>query len=115
MSILLFVRFGLAITIHGAKERFDATTNTWPARLNINTLNTSGPAWDLFVLALQDMQDDHYSNPMSYFQISAIHGWPVQPWDNVTGPGNASTGGFCRHESTLFPIWHRPYLALFEV
>jgi len=44
-----------------------------------------------------------------------IHGWPYRPWDNVQAtPGNENTG-YCHHVSVLFPTWHRPYLALFEV
>jgi hypothetical protein len=42
-----------------------------------------------------------------------IHGRPYKGWDNVNGP-NTDTG-YCTHDSVLFPSWHRPYLALFEV
>jgi len=41
-----------------------------------------------------------------------IHGRPFVAWDGVTGPYQR---GYCTHGSILFPIWHRPYLALLEV
>lgn len=44
-----------------------------------------------------------------------IHGRPYIPWDAAPqGPGD-SGGGYCPHSSNIFPTWHRPYLALFEV
>lgn len=43
---------------------------------------------------------------------SGIHGYPYVSWDGVEGTEEA---GYCSHGSTLFPLWHRPYLALFEV
>lgn len=42
-----------------------------------------------------------------------IHGYPDIPWDGVTGEDYIV--GYCTHSSVLFPTWHRPYLALFEV
>jgi tyrosinase len=51
-----------------------------------------------------------------YFQIAGIHGRPYLPWDGVIGSGVVDpTRGYCTHGSILFPTWHRPYLALFEV
>ena len=41
-----------------------------------------------------------------------IHGRPFASWDNVPGRYQA---GYCTHSSILFPSWHRPYVALFEV
>lgn len=41
-----------------------------------------------------------------------IHGRPFVAWDGVNGPFKT---GYCTHGSILFPTWHRPYLALFEV
>lgn len=45
---------------------------------------------------------------------SGIHGYPTIEWDNA--PGNPAWGwGYCTHDSVLFPTWHRPYVALYEV
>ena len=52
----------------------------------------------------------------SYFQISGIHGLPNVPWDDVTGTlSKFEWGGYCTHESVIFPTWHRPYVMLYEV
>ena len=49
---------------------------------------------------------------------AGIHGRPFIAWDGVNpatpGAGDSATG-YCTHGNTLFPTWHRPYLALFEV
>ncbi len=49
----------------------------------------------------------HADNP------PGIHGRPYTLWNNVNGQFNYT--GYCTHDSILFPTWHRPYLALFEV
>jgi tyrosinase len=54
----------------------------------------------------------------SWFQVSGIHGRPYIAWDNVnptTPDPTAFPTGYCTHGQVLFPTWHRPYLALFEV
>lgn len=40
-----------------------------------------------------------------------LDGRPFKPWDGVAGTYAA---GYCTHNATLFPPWHRPYVALFE-
>lgn len=44
--------------------------------------------------------------------LIGIHGLPYKAWDGVTG---TQQNGYCEHGSIIFPLWHRPYLALFEV
>lgn len=39
--------------------------------------------------------------------------YPDIAWDGSTG-GDFSVG-YCTHASILFPTWHRPYIALYEV
>lgn len=41
-----------------------------------------------------------------------VHGVPFRAWDGVTGKNWAA---YCPHGSVLFPTWHRPYMALYEV
>ena len=116
-----------------------------PFRYEINNFCQSGPAWDLYIQALSAIQSRDQvrtcprapvrlaanllqSDPMSYFQIAGtrhlpatmqqlttegIHGYPHIAWDGVSG--NGTYAGFCMHSDQLFPSWHRPYLALFEV
>ena len=46
--------------------------------------------------------------------LIGIHGRPYTAWDGVNQVTGGS-GGYCTHGSNIFPTWHRPYLALFEV
>lgn len=75
--------------------------------------------WTLFVLALQKFQARYVDDRLSYYQVASIHGLPGQPWDGIDIPDKNDDGGkeigFCHHNDPLFPSWHRPYLALFEV
>ena len=49
--------------------------------------------------------------------MGGIHGLPFEQWQGSGGttavPG--ASGGYCTHSSVLFPTWHRPYVALYEV
>lgn len=44
-----------------------------------------------------------------------IHGRPYLPYGNVMAKAGDEDNGYCTHVSILFPTWHRPYLALYEV
>lgn len=46
---------------------------------------------------------------------SGIHGLPNADWDGVKNPRSTRKGGYCAHGRPVFPIWHRPYLAMYEV
>lgn len=65
-------------------------------------------------------QDDQsIKHPKSHYQLGGIHGLPNKEW-NGAGPGdpNVATyqgGSYCSHGTVLFPTWHRPYVALYEV
>lgn len=69
----------------------------------------------LFVLALDRFQKIDPKERDSYFQIAGIHGQPNVPWDEPIDKKNTEGRGYCTHNNILFPIWHRPYLALYEV
>lgn len=59
--------------------------------------------------------DTPQDDPESFFQIGGIHGLPYVPWDGVGEASQAEASGYCTHGSVLFPTWHRPYVALYEV
>lgn len=101
-----------SILVTGVDTDFNRTSRTRPIRREITEFTGSGPTWDLFILSLQRFQEASFNDSLSFFQIAGIHGYPVREWDNVEGQGS---GGFCMHNSVLFPLWHRPYLALYEV
>jgi len=63
---------------------------------------------------MQKTSEDDYQ---SFFQVGGIHGLPYTAWDGAlsTKGGDRGPGGYCTHGSVLFPTWHRPYVALYEV
>ena len=54
-----------------------------------------------------------YMSPFMLIHLPGVHGRPYTSWNNIGG--QFSYTGYCTHDSVLFPTWHRPYLALFEV
>ena len=69
----------------------------------------------LFVMALSRFQQIDPKVRDSFFQIAGIHGQPNVPWDEPIDAKDAEGRGYCTHNNILFPIWHRAYLALYEV
>lgn len=111
--ILLFQCCLCYINATGVLHGQDPTTGQWPMRQEINVLASQGKEmWDLYIQALLAFHNTSADDPLSYYQIAGIHGYPKGPWNNIGGSG---VGGFCMHNSVLFPLWHRPYLALYEV
>lgn len=87
-----------------------------PNRLEINKLVKIQDQFSLYIQALDAMSSEQQSNDISFFGIGGIHGLPYVQWDGSgsTKPVSTNWGGYCHHGSTLFPTWHRPYVALFE-
>lgn len=91
----------------------------------------------LFILALREFQATPPDSRDSYFQIAGgfkptmnfnpifalipnffpgIHGMPYKSWDeHGLTVQETHRKGYCVHANSLFPIWHRPYLSLYEV
>ena len=109
---LAVIHYVSAVRITGSPAGVNTLTGERPVRQNINDLQSSGPAFDLYILALQQMEQQSQNSELSYYQVAGIHGLPYVEWDGVSGQNQR---GYCTHESILFPAWHRPYLALFEV
>ena len=108
------IRQGATVAITGlGNGRSD--NGSVPYRLEIRDLEQNADQWNLYLLALYMMQQStSQTDELSYYQIAGIHGRPFIPWDGVSAtPGDS--GGYCTHTIALFPTWHRPYLALFEV
>ena len=98
--------------ITGVKTGID-TNGAVPNRIEIRDLQSNNVPWNLYLMALNRFQSMDQSDMLSYYQVSGIHGRPYTPWDNVPFALGVS-GGYCTHSSPLFPVWHRPYLALYE-
>ncbi|KAJ5407672.1 hypothetical protein N7509_001555 [Penicillium cosmopolitanum] len=67
---------------------------------------------DLFIMAMEKFQKLDPKDKISYFQIAGIHGQPFVRWDDNSR--EPMKNGYCFHAHILFPIWHRPYVLLFE-
>ncbi|POS71536.1 hypothetical protein DHEL01_v210068, partial [Diaporthe helianthi] len=91
------------ISVTGPLTGSDAKTGAAPARININDMwARGGPSWDLYVLALLELQGVDEADVLSYFQIMGIHGLPFQGWGDVGQvPGGSDLAGFCPHNQTL--------------
>ncbi|EQL01216.1 hypothetical protein G6O67_000099 [Ophiocordyceps sinensis] len=91
-----------------------ALNGSIPRRLEVRQLKADPYKWDLFILALSMLQNADQDDPLSWYQIAGIHGVPFKPWNGVQAAPGANQSGYCAHNSALFPMWHRPYMALFE-
>src|SRR5689334_4522714 len=105
--------------IQGIKAGF-GPGNRVPIRREISEWSDSKDRVDqfqviLFLLALRHFQKLRPNSRDSYFQIAGIHGMPYRSWDepSVTAQ-EAQRKGYCVHANALFPLWHRPYLLLYE-
>ncbi|KAF4331856.1 tyrosinase [Fusarium beomiforme] len=63
------------------------------------------------VRAFRKIQELPFDHPDSFFVIAGYHGEPFVEED-PTNPG--WWGGYCKHQTVLFPTWHRAYLYRLE-
>ncbi|KAK9895306.1 Di-copper centre-containing protein [Cystobasidium minutum MCA 4210] len=85
-----------------------------PLRRDLMELVNDKISFSIFVQALERMQKETENEDLSYYQISGIHGLPYTAFQGAGGAKGKAVNGYCTHNSSLFPTWHRPYLALFE-
>ncbi|MCJ1384871.1 hypothetical protein MMC17_007989 [Xylographa soralifera] len=114
--LLFFVVRSIAsatFAINGVQAGVNALTGQRPFRQEFSTFQNAGPAFDLYIQALQQLAQTNQSSMLSYYGVAGIHGYPNVPWDGVLGD-NTGAIGYCTHTSILFPTWHRPYVALYE-
>ena len=69
--LFLFFHCMAAFQITGASGNIGPDGER-PLRYEIHIFENSGPAFDLFILAVKDLQDVDQSNPLSYFQIAGL-------------------------------------------
>ena len=65
-----FVPISQGFAITGVNSSVNAVTGERPVRLDILTLQNMGPAFDLYMLALQRFMQQDQSDPLSYYQIA---------------------------------------------
>ncbi|KAK0707522.1 hypothetical protein B0H67DRAFT_670703 [Lasiosphaeris hirsuta] len=104
------------IPVVGVQAGIDVKTGQRPARQNINNLYArGGPQWDLYILALSELQAVNETDALSYFAIAGIHGLPHSAWNGVEQVSGAPKNtGYCPHNELIFSTWHRAYVVLFE-
>ncbi|KAF2101347.1 Di-copper centre-containing protein [Rhizodiscina lignyota] len=101
------------VTISGERTGFNSNSGEWPPRLEFAILESSGPAFDLYLQCQHQFMTKNESDTLSFYQIAGIHGRPYKEFNGVKG--NANLGlGYCKHNSALFLLWHRAYVALYE-
>ena len=86
---------------------------TIPQRLEIRTFIQNTTRCNIYLIALERMQQMRTDQPLSYYRISAIHGTNLI-WNNDTGGNYLNGNGYCYHGDKLFLPWHRPYISLYE-
>lgn len=106
-------------------------------RLEIDEFLSDNEMTNLFLIALGEMQKDslrkvngkpdwltfyslagpkHTTYNIHTWQLAnivpGIHGQPQEEWN---GFANNVRYGYCHHSMNTFPLWHRPYMFLYEV
>ena len=59
-----------AFAVTGIKDGVNPATGERPVRLEISTFQHEGPAFDIYILAMQQFMQQDQSDPLSYYQIS---------------------------------------------
>jgi len=65
----------------------------------------------LFLQGLAEVQRKAHGNPKSFYAVAGIHGLPNVPYNE----DGSRKGGYCEHNTILFPTWHRVYVLLLEM
>ena len=101
-TVVLFAAVTSSYAINGPTGGVDVNTGQRPFRQEISTLQSSGAAWDLYILAFQKFTQTDQAQQLSYYQVagvlkphkdilliinnaSGVHGRPYIPWDGVSG------------------------------
>ena len=79
---LLLISFSLqhvqSYAINGVAGGVDRSTGEQPARLEFTAFSKLGPAFDLFIIALQQFQQTNQSREFSYYQVAGTCTWPKE-------------------------------------
>jgi tyrosinase len=94
------------------------TTGVHP-RLEIRDLQQQKEQWTLFIHAMAGIQQhEHRPKASRFADLGGIHGLPYERWaGDPASPDKlpvGTWGGYCNHQSVLFPVWHRPYILAIE-
>jgi tyrosinase len=90
-------------------------------RMEIDEFLLDNEMTNLFLIAFEALQKDSLRffdkdkkkpDYLTFFSLAGIHGQPRDSWNGLQPKKGKD---FCHHSVNTFPIWHRPYMMLFEV
>lgn len=89
---ICLVSFGKTYAIIGPRDGVNQVTGERPIRQDLSTFKNSGPTFDLYILSLEQFQQQDQSTLLSYYQVAG----------NVLSrsPQPLSTDQVCRHPRT---------------
>ena len=61
-----------SIAVNGTQGGVDEVSGFRPFRFEISSFQSMGPAWDLYILSLQEFMQKNQSDPLSYYQIAGM-------------------------------------------
>ena len=68
LTLIVVIVHGFAVT--GTQGGVNNLTGSRPLRMDIEKFKYAGPAWDLYILALQHFYQTNQSEQLSYYQIA---------------------------------------------
>ena len=78
LLLLCFTPVTISIPVTGATGGVNRETGERPFRQEFSTFASSGPAFDLFILAFQRFQQANQSDVLSYYQVAGKSTWTCQ-------------------------------------
>ena len=70
VTAICLASLGNAVAITGPKGGVNTATGQRPSRQEFSAFKNSGPAFDLYLLSLQQLQQQNQSALLSYYQIA---------------------------------------------
>jgi len=103
------------LRVTGVRKGYTGAYRVYRQEIRNFMVDQNGLVGTLFLLALNKMYTRSRGDWNSFWELAGIHGRPYQAWGGDTPSSAQYAGrGYCTHGSTLFPTWHRPYLAYVE-
>ena len=72
LSLALSTTVAAVYVVGGTQGGVNPDTGERPFRQEIGKLQASGPAWDLYILALQKFQQSNQAELLSYYQVAGM-------------------------------------------
>ena len=79
-TVVLFVATSNSYAITGPTGGVNTNTGQRPFRQDITTFQSSGAAWDLYILAFQNFTKTDQTKLLSYYQVSGTKPFTISLW-----------------------------------